>query len=285
MSGTSMSTPFIAGTAALMLDANPALTPTQIKTYVSSSSAQDWGPTGMDIDYGYGRAQCYNAIKLAGGYTGTGPTVPPHVYRSETLGGTGKIDIWTVNVNATTWPIAVTLIIDNWTSSKDYDLYLYNPSGTQVDYSTGTTREEYLDYNPTVTGNYTIRVKSYSGSGSYFIDVSCANATSITLTQNQDNIIPGTQGEMAGTTAPASVCKVTSVGPDLLRFTYDLTSAGPVQLALYDRTGRVVTTTTLAGQSGRNTSDLSTAGISSGIYFYRLTTATATHTGKTAVSR
>lgn len=53
-SGTSMATPFVAGVAALMLDANESLTPLDLKTKITST-AQDWGPTGQDIDYGYGR--------------------------------------------------------------------------------------------------------------------------------------------------------------------------------------------------------------------------------------
>jgi serine protease AprX len=282
MSGTSMATPFIAGSAALMLDANPALTPAQVKTYVSSSTAQDWGPTGMDVDYGYGRAQCYDAVKLAGGYTGTGPTVPPHVYRSENLAATGKIDIWTVNVNSTTYPIAITLIMPSWTSSQDFDLYLYNPSGTQVASATGTTREEYIGYNPTVTGNYTIRVKSYAGSGSYYFDLSCANASSIVLTQNQD----GTERSDAGVmTAGILSVKAAPVASGGLSFAYDLAEAGPVTLALYDGTGRTVRTLNLPGAAGRNTANLSTADLNSGVYFYQLRTSSASTSGKVTLTR
>jgi len=75
----------------------------------------------------------------------------------------------------------------NWTSgtNPDFDLYLYNPSGALVASGTSSTREDYIGYTPTVTGNYKLYVKSYAGSGSYFFDLSCANAGSITLTQNQ----------------------------------------------------------------------------------------------------
>lgn len=172
-SGTSMATPFTAGTAALMLAANPGLTPAQVKAIITGT-AEGWGPAGQDVDYGYGRLQAYEAIKQAGGYTGTGPTVPTHSYSTASLTGAGDYDVWTVNVTSTGYPLAVTLIMPNWSSSTtpDFDLYVYNPSGTLVGSSEGTKRQETVGFTPTATGTYTIKVSSYTGSGTYFFDVS-----------------------------------------------------------------------------------------------------------------
>ena len=181
MSGTSMATPFVAGTVALMLDINNALTPAQVKTYLTST-AQDWGRTGADLNYGYGRLQAYDAIKAAGSRTGTGPTVPAHFAKAEDLAGTGKIDTYTLTVNSTAYPIAITMIMD--TTTPDFDVYLYNPSNSKVAYSEGTTRQETVTFTPTVTGTYTIKVSSYSGSGAYVMDVS-AGAGALTLTSDQ----------------------------------------------------------------------------------------------------
>ncbi|GAX91575.1 peptidase S8 [Effusibacillus lacus] len=175
-SGTSMATPFTAGVAALMLDANYALTPADLKTKITGT-AQDWGPAGQDIDYGHGRLQAYEAIKSAGGFTGTGPVVPNHSFVSGTLTGGGTSKTYSHNVTSVDYPVATTLIIKNWTSgifggSPDFDLYVYNPSGTLVGQAEGTKRQELVTFNPTVAGTYTIKVYSYSGSGDYLLDVS-----------------------------------------------------------------------------------------------------------------
>lgn len=172
-SGTSMATPYTAGVIALMIDANPSISTSTVKSTLMNTT-QGWGPTGTDIDYGAGRLQAYDAVKSAGGFSGTGPTVPNHYYTSGYLSGTGGYDNWTLNVTSTSNPVAVTLIMTNWVSSTspDFDLYVYNPSGSLVAKSEGITRQELVTFNPTVTGNYTIKVSSYRGSGNYFFDVS-----------------------------------------------------------------------------------------------------------------
>jgi serine protease AprX len=172
LNGTSMATPFAAGVAALMLQANGSLSPANIKSKMMST-AQDWGPTGKDIDYGSGRLQAYEAIKSAGGFSGTGPTVPHHGSASASLSGTGDVDNYSLNVGSTAYPIAITMVMTNWSSgSPDFDLYIYNPSGSLVGKSEGTSRQELVTFNPSVTGTYKITVKSFSGSGSYFVDAS-----------------------------------------------------------------------------------------------------------------
>ncbi|MHB8063662.1 MAG: S8 family serine peptidase [Ruminiclostridium sp.] len=182
-SGTSMATPFTSGTAALILDANPNLTPAQVVSLITGT-AQDWGPSGQDLDYGFGRLDSYEAIKAAGNFTGTGPAVPGHLYKSDSLASKNKYDEFTIAIPNTTYPIAITLIQPNLTASQDFDVFLYNPSGTQVASSEGVSRQETISYTPTTTGTFKIKVLSYSGSGSYFFDISSATA-SITQITNQ----------------------------------------------------------------------------------------------------
>lgn len=51
--GTSMSSPFVAGAAALLLSLHPGLTPDQVRSRLCNT-ATDLGPVGFDIQYGHG---------------------------------------------------------------------------------------------------------------------------------------------------------------------------------------------------------------------------------------
>lgn len=183
-SGTSMATPFTAGTVALLLDADSSLTPSQVRN-ILTTTAQDWGPNGQDVDYGYGKLDGYKAVKQAGGYSGNNINLPNHMYTSEDISSSRSADMWEFTVNDTNYPIAITFIMTDWQSGRpDFDLYLYDSNGNQLKRSTGTSRQEYISFTPSSTGTYKIKAYSYSGSGNYFFDLS-AGGSNLTLTQDQ----------------------------------------------------------------------------------------------------
>jgi subtilisin family serine protease len=64
MSGTSMSTPHVSGIVALMLDARPSLTPTQVKNVLGYTST-DMGVEGKDLHWGWGIVDAYYAVNQA----------------------------------------------------------------------------------------------------------------------------------------------------------------------------------------------------------------------------
>lgn len=63
--GTSMSTPYVAGLAALMWSVCPELANTEVRSVIEST-AKDLGSAGWDPYYGYGRIDAEKAIEYAG---------------------------------------------------------------------------------------------------------------------------------------------------------------------------------------------------------------------------
>jgi serine protease AprX len=173
--GTSMATPFVAGVALLMRDHSAALTPQQVKNAMTST-AIDWGKTGVDSDHGAGRLDAYASLKVVGAPLTTGPAVPVHQFHDGSLPGSGAYVDYKLGVADTSFPIAATLIHSSVSSARsyspDFDLYLYDPAGNLVDSAEQITRQEDVAVRPTMTGTYTLRVRSYYGSGPYFVDVS-----------------------------------------------------------------------------------------------------------------
>ncbi len=64
MSGTSMASPHINGVVALMREANPNLTPEEIKQIIYDT-AFNLGPAGEDNDYGWGMVDAFEAVQAS----------------------------------------------------------------------------------------------------------------------------------------------------------------------------------------------------------------------------
>ena len=188
-SGTSMSSPFVAGVAGLMLDANPTLTPTQVKGTIMNT-AVDWGTAGKDIDYGAGRLDAFEAIRTAAGAIGTNIAVPNHQLVWGTLaaaGQTGNTDNYTINITDTSLPIAATLVMPTWSGASgpvDFDVLLLDKNGTQVGSSATDGRQETIGLASPTNGPYTLRIFAFNGTGTandsgpgpYFFDLSAGGS-------------------------------------------------------------------------------------------------------------
>jgi serine protease len=74
--GTSMATPHVTGTVALILSEKPDATPDQVRTYLQST-ARDYGNPGWDSSYGWGLLNAGAAVAMAKGGGSTPPPPPP----------------------------------------------------------------------------------------------------------------------------------------------------------------------------------------------------------------
>jgi serine protease AprX len=169
--GTSFSTPFVAGVIALMLDARPSLTPGSIKQILTQTAAH-WLPGGKSNETGAGRLQAYQAITRAASIQKNlqPPAIPDLFYRRANISD-GETQTYNIPVASLRFPIAITCIIQNFLSA-DVDIELISPSGTVVRRAATLDRQETLTFSPSQIGTYRLNVKSLGGNTFYVLDLS-----------------------------------------------------------------------------------------------------------------
>lgn len=190
LSGTSLATPMVAGTVALMLDANPTLMPDRVKD-ILMSTAEDWGhhvqstaPYGYD--YGAGVLRAYEAVRQAAGGSGTPPERPNHYHKDGNL-GLLSTDTWNVEVTNTRWPFAATLIVpgtlnEDGGSQANDTMWLVPPSGSTCGTVYGDTNNvRQVTISRSIascgTGTYKLKIQNTGiSAGDYWLDVSAGSS-------------------------------------------------------------------------------------------------------------
>ena len=171
--GTSMATPHVAAVVALMLAKNSTLTPDQVATALKGSTRPF---PGICSQCGTGIVDASAAVDAAGGTT---PPPPGNEVEPNNSIGTAQVTATPTTINGT---VASSSDTDYFkvsvgagkrltatltpNSTSDYDLYIYNASGTQVASSikgTGQIDSTSVTNTGGVAATYYVRVRFYSG--------------------------------------------------------------------------------------------------------------------------
>ena len=200
-SGTSMATPFAAGSIALTLQAAPVWSPEEVQAAMEAT-AEDVGAPGKDAEWGAGLIDVLALTAQAAGQTGE-TSFPAHTHVSGLVadGGdwTHQFDVSAADLGV---PIGASIVIggecqfffpdfgcldSQW--SPDLDAELFDPNGVRIAFSQcmdgdecGFGRQETLHAMPTVAGTYEIHVYAYLGApndgtgGSFELDLSTGPA-------------------------------------------------------------------------------------------------------------
>ncbi|QJX45469.1 S8 family serine peptidase [Hymenobacter taeanensis] len=118
LTGTSMAAPHVAGIVALMLDANPSLTPYQVKTILQETTTNL--PNRESWEVGSGMANAYAAVDRAYRQAGYGPTVNATRAFLSSVNTAVSSSPFTINFNpATTASNSSTFTVPAGTSSLE----------------------------------------------------------------------------------------------------------------------------------------------------------------------
>ncbi|MCX7022568.1 MAG: S8 family serine peptidase [bacterium] len=238
MEGTSMSTPHVAGAVALLLQADPSLTPQEVKDYLELS-ALDLGEAGKDNYAGYGRLQCLLALlAMQAGlrFTDFGLTQDAD----------GVLAYWTLTRSD---------LVEGYRLYRKVDLGLWEPLNTDS-VATGP----YLDREVEWGRQYAYRVVALvSGGGE--------------LSRGPETLVYG-----QGMPTPRAVLghPYPSPADGVVNFVLMFPIDARVELTVYDLAGRRVARP-YSGEhaAGRETVTLTTDGLAPGVYLAELTDKTS----------
>jgi Pregnancy-associated plasma protein-A/Secretion system C-terminal sorting domain/Fibronectin type III domain/Bacterial pre-peptidase C-terminal domain len=157
--------------------------------------------------------------------------------------------------------------IDLTNLPADYDVKLYNPSGTQIAVSeNGGTTSEFIVYNNGAVGTYKIQVYGYGGA---FSNTSCYTVrASISSTAFRE-------GDSVELTEELEVTPVASVDAlnvypnptsDNVEVTFNASSEAVINVLVYDMMGREVYNTKMAAIAGTNKTSIEMSNYAPGCY-------------------
>ncbi len=160
--GTSSSTPFVAGSAALVLSQNPTWGPSQVRDRIQST-ADDLGAPGFDNQFGFGRLNAKNALRAHS------PELRFSASTYGSLSSNGDEQVFSVK-----FPAKALVMLDG-PDGADFDLYIkraFPPTTTDYELRAWTnSADETLQVNSIIADLYYVMVRSYSGSGQFSLNI------------------------------------------------------------------------------------------------------------------
>lgn len=118
-------------------------------------------------------------------------------------------------------------------SGVDYDLYVYNSSGTQVGSSEGSTATESVSLSSLAAGTYYIKVVGYSGANSTTCYMLTATATAVTGCQSSYDVSSnGTTSGAAAIPLNTDITGLISPSADVDNYKFVISSAGTLTVTL-----------------------------------------------------
>jgi hypothetical protein len=160
-------------------------------------------------------------------------------------------------------------------SGVDYDLYVYNSSGTQIGASEGTTATESVSLSSQAAGTYSIKVIGYNGANSATCYTITATATTVTGCQSSYDV--STNGTTSGAAAipfNTNITGLISPSGDVDYYKFTITTGGTITLTLttlpgdYDvRLRNSAGTQVAISQNGGTTSETINYTAAAGVYY------------------